>query len=302
MIFDEGLLYEQGFAITLNKPVDNLYFLFDYDERSYEINMEFQHFHSFYEIHILIDPKAAHIIEGNYYAIQQYDLVLLRPALLHKTEYPSGKPQKRLIINFSVPRAIPGLDRSLDRIFSLFENPVPIFRFAGDYQKRLFDLINEIFSLGKNHSDISELLIHTKFMEFLCEIYKNRKYNCYVPEILSDSITHKIYTITSFIHANYKKELSLDFISGNFFLSPYYLSHQFKKTTSFTLVNYIQMTRIRNAQQLLLYTDKKISDIAEECGFTSFSQFNRVFNKFCGLCPSRFRKNGDPGKTIHFVE
>ena len=58
------------------------------------------------------------------------------------------------------------------------------------------------------------------------------------------------------------------------------------------LINYIQITRVRNAQQLLLYTDMKIADITTSCGFTSFSQFNRVFNKFCHTSPSQFRING----------
>ena len=49
---------------------------------------------------------------------------------------------------------------------------------------------------------------------------------------------------------------------------------------------------MRNAQQLLLYADMKIADIATSCGFTSFSQFNRVFNKFCHTSPSQFRING----------
>ena len=93
------------------------------------------------------------------------------------------------------------------------------------------------------------------------------------------------------------QELSLDYISKKFFISPYYLSHQFKSVTGFTLINYIQMTRVRNAQQLLLYTDMKIADITAHCGFTSFSQFNRVFNKFCHTSPSQFRLNGSAGIT-----
>lgn len=70
------------------------------------------------------------------------------------------------------------------------------------------------------------------------------------------------------------------------------MSHQFRRVTGFSLINYIQITRVRNAQQLLLYTDMKIADITTSCGFTSFSQFNRVFNKFCHTSPSQFRVNG----------
>jgi AraC-like DNA-binding protein len=290
MPHEKLLLYEEAYAVTINEPTHPLYYFFDYDERSYAINMEFQHFHSFYEIHILLDQKAAHIIEGDYYAIQPYDMVFLRPALLHKTEYSPGKPKKRLIINFAMPKNIPGLSRDLDRMFTLFDEPVPIYRFSEEHRERIFDLLNEIFRLGKTPSDINHLAIHTKFVEFLCAVFQARMYNCYQPQELSNSITHKIYSITSYIHTNYAEELSLHDISKQFFISMHHLSHQFKHVTGFTLVNYIQMTRIRNAQQLLLYTKMKVTEIADKCGFTSFSQFNRVFNKYCGVCPSKFRQ------------
>lgn len=95
MYYNAPLLYEQAYSITINNAETPLYYFFDYDERSYNINMEFQHFHQFYEVHILLDGKASHIIEGDYYALQPYDIVFLRPALLHKTEYPVGAPRKR---------------------------------------------------------------------------------------------------------------------------------------------------------------------------------------------------------------
>ena len=88
-------------------------------------------------------------------------------------------------------------------------------------------------------------------------------------------------------------ELSLTGLADRFYMSTYYLSHQFKEVTGFTLISYIQMTRIRNAQQMLIFSSKKITDIAEECGFTSFSQFNRMFNKFCGMSPREYKTKGN---------
>ena len=76
------LSYEKGYAIHVNQPEDSLFYYLDYDERSHDLNMEFQHFHDFYEICILLDRTAAHIIEGSLYEIQPDDIVLLRPALL----------------------------------------------------------------------------------------------------------------------------------------------------------------------------------------------------------------------------
>ena len=50
MYYNAPLLYEQAYSITINNAEAPLYYFFDYDERSYNINMEFQHFHQFYEV------------------------------------------------------------------------------------------------------------------------------------------------------------------------------------------------------------------------------------------------------------
>ncbi|MFV0412390.1 MAG: AraC family transcriptional regulator, partial [Oscillospiraceae bacterium] len=70
MFEDATLLYEEKYSITVNAKTDPLYYYFDYDVRSYRINMDFQHFHPFYEIMVLLDGKANHIIEGEQYAIR----------------------------------------------------------------------------------------------------------------------------------------------------------------------------------------------------------------------------------------
>jgi AraC-like DNA-binding protein len=289
---DQTLLYEKGYSITVNNPSAPLYYYFDYDSRRYNINMDFQHFHQFYEILILLDEKIGHIIEGDYYPVYKYDIVLLRPMLLHKTEYPVGLPSRRLIINFSVPRESAYLDTMIQPVLSIFDAELPIYRFPEDLRLRLFGILNDIFRLKMHTPLMRDLLIHSKFMEFLCLLYEYRDQNLYVQDLTHDSITQKVYTITSYIHSHYAGELSLEALAKRIYVSPYYLSHQFRRVTGFTLVNYIQMTRIRNAQQCLLGTDMKISKITEHCGFNSFSQFNRVFHKFCRTSPSRFRVDG----------
>ncbi|TAH68846.1 MAG: AraC family transcriptional regulator [Anaerolineaceae bacterium] len=285
------ILYEKEYLVEIGSPSDNLYYFFDYDERSYDINMEFQHFHHFYEMHILLDSEANHIIEGNLYGIKLYDIVCLKPTILHKSEYPEGPPRKRLIIQFNIPILADILREQFNQVMSIFEEEIPIYRFDTKEQEVLNNLLNDIFSISKAKSSLSTLFIHNKFTEFLCAIYKFRKENRYKPEDKSTT-TSKIYSVASYIHNHFAEELSLDILASKFYLSNYYISHLFKEVTGFTLINYIQMTRTRNAQQLLLFTDTKITEIAEKCGFTSFSQFNRVFNKYCKTSPRKYRQQG----------
>lgn len=61
---------------------------------------------------------------------------------------------------------------------------------------------------------------------------------------------------------------------------------------------YLARIRLQNAADLLQNTDKKIIDIAEECGFFSISNFIKAFNNGMGMSPSRYRKEcGEPDRA-----
>ena len=80
------LLYEKGFSIIINDEAlsfdSSICYYFDYDERSHSVNMDFPHFHSFYEMMIPLSPKAYHFINGKRYDLVPNDLVLLRRNIL----------------------------------------------------------------------------------------------------------------------------------------------------------------------------------------------------------------------------
>lgn len=292
------LTYEQGYVIHVNQPGDELFYHLDYDERSHDLNMEFQHFHDFYEVCILLDRTAAHIIEGSLYEIQPLDIVLLRPSLLHKTQYPKGTPPKRLMINFAMPRHMPGLENGYNELFSIFDEEVPIFRFPEERRKEILAPINDIFAISQQRSTLQPVVIHHKFVEFLCAIHHYAAENGYVREETGSSMSRRMYAIASYIHSHYQQDLSLDEVSRRFYVSAHHLSRQFNRVTGFTFTEYVQMTRIRNAQQLLLNSSEKITDIAAQCGFASFSQFNRIFNKQSGMSPSAYRRSR-PSQSKH---
>ncbi|WFR63537.1 AraC family transcriptional regulator [Paenibacillus amylolyticus] len=232
-----------------------------------------------------------HIIEGSLYEILPYDIVLLRPSLLHKTQYPKGTPPKRLIISFAMPRNTPGLENDYTKLFSIFDEPIPIFRFTEEQRKEVLAPINDIFAQFKQPSALQSVVIHHRFVEFLCAIHRYAAENGYVREETGSSMSRRMYAIASYIHSHYQQDLSLDEVSRRFYVSAHHLSRQFNRVTGFTFTEYVQMTRIRNAQQMLLNSSEKITDIAAQCGFTSFSQFNRIFNKQNGMSPSAYRRS-----------
>ena len=290
MLIHNLALYEDKYYIYVNQENDPLFYFFDYDVRTADINMQFQHFHTFYELCVVLCPAATHFLEGKPYALQTFDIVGIPPNVLHMTQYPEGEPCKRLIVRFNLPRMGSGLSNEYEQLLDIFHRPLPIFRFGPEMRSRIYRKLNDIFLLAQKTDPMRNLIIHQKFIEFLTLLFLHQEENEYAGETERNATEKKIYAVAAYIHAHYAEPLSLEELAQTFFLSSCYLSHQFKDITGFTLTDYIQMTRVRNVQSMLINTSIPITEAALSCGFTSFSQFNRVFRKHIGTAPSLYRK------------
>ncbi len=300
MLINDSVYYEDNHYIIINNIDNDIFYYIDYDKRDYSINMEFQHLHPYYEVMLLLAPNASHLIEGTPYNIHMGDMVLLAPSVMHKSVYYKGEPSKRVIIDFMYPLNKPETAEAYKEILKPFEMEVPILRLELEDRQRLIDILNDLFVFSKSHNyygnPADEFYIHNKFQEFLYLLYELSEKNIYTNDQAYNSIEQKMYEVSSFIHANYKDDISLTSLSEQFFISPSYLSREFKHVTGFNISNYIQLTRIKNAQYKLVSTNDKITAIASDCGFASFSQFNRIFNKISGQSPRAYRQTQVLGK------
>lgn len=70
----------------------------------------------------------------------------------------------------------------------------------------------------------------------------------------------------------------------------YYLNRTLKKYTKKTIHEYIIEVRLKNAANLLIYSQKPISQIAFEVGFENANHFSNRFKKHFGISAKDFRK------------
>lgn len=73
-------------------------------------------------------------------------------------------------------------------------------------------------------------------------------------------------------------------------LSPNYFGDLIKKEMGKTAQEYIQNKVIDLAKELILGTDKTVTEIAYTLGFQYSQHFNRTFKKHTGVTPSEYRK------------
>ena len=87
--------------------------------------------------------------------------------------------------------------------------------------------------------------------------------------------------------------ITLPFIADMVHFNPSYLSRLFKKVTNVSISDYIMECKLTQAKHLLADSDAKIQDIAENLGYTSQSNFARVFKKATGMTPNDFRSQSN---------
>ena len=97
--------------------------------------------------------------------------------------------------------------------------------------------------------------------------------------------------IKTYIDVHFAEDISLQSVSDELNISPYYLSHVFKDMTGYSPLQYIVRRRVGEAQTLLISTDYSITHIASMVGYDNPSHFNLLFSKNVGMTPRKFRKN-----------
>lgn len=100
--------------------------------------------------------------------------------------------------------------------------------------------------------------------------------------------------VNEYIDEHYKEHICLNDICTYCNISTYYFAHIFKTATQSTFYNYLTAYRLDKALELLLHSDKKIIDIAQECGFSNTRSFNRSFKSFFSKTPSKYIKENLP--------
>lgn len=98
-----------------------------------------------------------------------------------------------------------------------------------------------------------------------------------------------ISNVLCFISANLTQHLSIDKISEHVKVSSGHLSRTFKKVTGYTILEYITLTRIKKAIEILEQGNHMVSETAYAVGFNDPKYFSNTFHKYVGVTPTEFR-------------
>lgn len=106
----------------------------------------------------------------------------------------------------------------------------------------------------------------------------------------NEELLERYHRISKYIFNNYNDNITLQDIAKKEFLSTDYLSHGIKDVTGYSFTDLLNSNRIEEALKLLLDTDKTISEISEDVGFSHTRYFNKHFKIHYKYTPLQYRK------------
>jgi len=96
--------------------------------------------------------------------------------------------------------------------------------------------------------------------------------------------------VLQYIRENYWRQLGLGEVAAQAYMTNSTFSRYFKKNAGINFLEYLNNLRLQNALEDLLYSDKPLTMIAMDHGFTNPSMFSKAFKAAYNMSPSEYKK------------
>lgn len=253
------------------------------------------HYHDVYELHFII-KSSGKVFVGDYIGeFSPGNLVLTGPRLPHNwisTDVPEeGIPVRDMAIQFDhaplelAAKYIP----EMREIMPLLER--------AKYGIEFFNISEQVEQDFYRIRDTKDVNRFANFLILLGKLAKNTTYrllsSAQMQSFDDDTSLAQINTVFTYITENYSDSISADMLSAKLGMSPTKFSRFFRKATGNSFTDFVNRIRINKACQLLMNTDKYVTNICYDVGFNNVANFNRRFLEIKGITPKEFRSQSE---------
>ncbi|GAP15780.1 transcriptional regulator [Longilinea arvoryzae] len=108
---------------------------------------------------------------------------------------------------------------------------------------------------------------------------------------LSGEAQRLVRKAMAYIHEHSAESISRPEIAQHVSISEDHLTFCFRQELGTTPIEYLQRYRVQQARLLLKNTERSISEIALDVGFSDSGYFSRIFRRISGMSPETFRRS-----------
>lgn len=237
-----------------------------------------------YELFIMLSGEAYIRIGSDDYSLHKNDCLLIPPHIRHVgyQDSPDGTvyywmhffPSGTVTTSYNVNLAGKPAEIEMPQLFN-----VTNFERLAILVRQLLDSANDesVSQLTSNYF-ISSILIELSH-QFIGTIQDPHK------------SSSRFELIKNWIRIHSHEKLTVAQVAAEFQMTPVYLTQLFNEYEGVTTIHFINAVKIKQAQELLLTTNKSVKEIAFDLSFNNEKYFLRVFKQTTSLTPTKFRNS-----------
>jgi AraC-like DNA-binding protein len=261
------------------------------------------HYHDVYELHFILATTGKFFVGDHIGQFGPGHLVMTGPRLPHNwisTDVPEeGVRQRDMAIQFGhaplelASKYIP----ELREVMPLLER--------ARYGIEFFNISEQVEQDFYRIRELQDLERFAHFLKLLGLLARSTSYRLLSSAQMQSSEDEdalaKINTVFNYITEHYDGPVSADMLAARLGMSHTKFSRFFRKATGNSFTDFVNQIRINKACQLLMNTDRYVTNICYDVGFNNVANFNRRFLEMKGVTPKEFRSQAEgrfgPGGT-----
>lgn len=214
------------------------------------------------------------------FVLSQSELNVLRSTIELKDRTRTSRNLHTIFVNAAAScKSCPHLllevyRQTLSRILSDLHQHKIITDNITDYYMQFCDHVEQ-------YSTLKELLSYT--VTFLCGLLP-------LEAVSDQQDNHILQVAKTYIQENFNKNLKLEDVAEQIYLTPSYFGVLFKKEIGEPFSSYLTTIRMEKAKELLQDIKYNISEIASEVGYHDKRYFSKLFKEQIGVTPKEYRK------------
>ena len=252
--------------------------------------------------HIHNSIEFIYIFEGSFtgylgdaeYTVSAGDLFLARSRVIHRLVAGSSENNSYYVVKISPSLLFDFAHEAHAAKYilnlKLGKNQKCVWRRDELENTPLKAMLNEVISEKLNDSYCSDIAVKSGCARILMHVLRETETDQIGSSTeATDEAIRLIYKAIEHINHNYKRKITALDCSKEIGMSYSYFSRTFKSVTGKSFSEFLSDTRLDSAKRHLLTTDKSVTEIAFDCGYSDACYFIAEFRRKTGTTPKQFR-------------
>ena len=246
------------------------------------------HHHDFYEIYYFINGQVEYRVEGKTYQLHPGDLLLINPWEFHQGVVTPGIPYERRVLWIDRTYLAQFNENETDLTACFAPSVENLLRPTKPQQVIIERLLEQLRKEGNSQDFGNQFYAHGIFLQLMVEI--NRMARSCTQQKEPVKTGELVSQVVSYISSHYQEPLTLQSLSETFYVSKYYLSHEFTRKVGTSVYRYVLLRRLLAARDMIS-AGLSPSIASQQCGFRDYANFYRIFKTEYGVTPKEFAEN-----------